>query len=104
MKILPLTQSDFFVVLATDGILDVLSDQEIVDLAGPHAHDPVEASKMIVRTAYKKGSEDNLTAMVVQFAWADEQCEALFKKKAQEVVDGVGVQVGGAGDDVDMFA
>lgn len=71
IQIIPLTDKDLFLVLATDGILDVLSNQEVVDLAIKHWEDPDEAAKNIVRTAYKKGSEDNLTVLVIQFGWAD---------------------------------
>lgn len=71
IQIIPLTDKDLFMVLATDGILDVLTNQEVVDLAIKHWEDPDEAAKNIVRTAYKKGSEDNLTVLVIQFGWAD---------------------------------
>lgn len=71
IQIIPLTDKDLFCVLATDGITDVLSNQEVVDLAIKHWEDPDEAAKKIVRTAYNKGSEDNLTVLVIQFGWAD---------------------------------
>merc|ERR1712217_234816 len=71
VTIYSLSEKDHFLVLATDGIFDVLSNQEVVDLALKHCHDAEEAAKNIVRTAYKKGSEDNLTVLVVQFGWAD---------------------------------
>merc|ERR1719478_440158 len=71
IQIIPLSDKDLFIVLATDGIFDVLSNQEVVDLAMKHWDDPDEAAKNIVRTAYKGGSEDNLTALVIQFGWAD---------------------------------
>lgn len=71
IQIIPLSDKDLFLVLATDGIFDVLPNQEVVDLAMKHWDDPDEAAKNIVRTAYKRGSEDNLTVLVIQFGWAD---------------------------------
>lgn len=56
-------------ILACDGVWDVMSDQEATDLlmkrfeekGGPDE----DAAKYIVRTAIKKGSADNITAIVV---------------------------------------
>merc|ERR1740117_2321397 len=87
VQIVPLTDKDLFLVLATDGIFDVCSNEEVVQMALKHWQDPEEASKNIVRTAYKKGSEDNLTAMVIQFGWADDKVEKY--KKASEAVSGM---------------
>jgi len=71
IQIIPLSDKDLFMVLATDGVFDVLPNQEVVDLAIKHWDSPDEAAKNIVRTAYKRGSEDNLTVLVIQFGWAD---------------------------------
>merc|ERR1719198_1963394 len=71
VQVLPLSDKDLFLVLATDGVFDVMSNQEVVDLALKHWDDPEEASKNVVRSAYKRGSEDNLTCLVIQFGWAD---------------------------------
>lgn len=56
-------------ILACDGVWDVLTDQETTDLlmkryvekGGPDE----DAAKYIVKTAIKKGSADNITAVVV---------------------------------------
>ncbi|KAG7401583.1 hypothetical protein PHYBOEH_000115 [Phytophthora boehmeriae] len=60
---------DLFLVLGCDGIWDVLTEQEVVDIALPHFHDVKAAADAIVKAAYRKGSADNLTATVVQFGW-----------------------------------
>ncbi|KAG6609588.1 Phosphomevalonate kinase [Phytophthora cinnamomi] len=60
---------DLFLVMACDGIWDVLSNQEVVDIALPLFRDAKAAADAIVKAAYKKGSVDNLTVTVVQFGW-----------------------------------
>jgi protein phosphatase PTC1 len=57
-----------FLILACDGVWDVLSDQEAADLImsryveeGPF----VDASQYLVMTAIERGSADNVTAIVV---------------------------------------
>merc|ERR1739841_68548 len=83
IQIIPLTDKDLFCVLATDGIFDVLSNQEVVDMALKHWEDPEEAAKNVVRTAYKRGSEDNLTVLVIQFGWADKNVPKYLEKRGQ---------------------
>ncbi|EOA90307.1 uncharacterized protein SETTUDRAFT_167210 [Exserohilum turcica Et28A] len=57
---------DEFLILACDGLWDVCSDQEAVDLIR-HIHDPQEASKKLVDYALARFSTDNLSCMVVRF-------------------------------------
>jgi len=56
-----------FMVLVSDGISSVVSDQEIVDLAGG-ASNPKHAAERILSFAEEMGSSDNLTAIVLPFA------------------------------------
>jgi protein phosphatase 1L len=81
IQIVPLTDKDLFCILATDGVYDVLGNQEIVDLALKYWEDPEEAAKSVVRTAYQKGSEDNLTVLVIQFGWADKNTPKYLEKR-----------------------
>ncbi|KAH0602827.1 uncharacterized protein H6S33_008477 [Morchella sextelata] len=58
-------EADEFIILACDGLWDVCSDQEAVDLV--HAvKDPQEASKMLVDYALGRFSSDNLSCMIVR--------------------------------------
>jgi len=57
---------DEFLILACDGLWDVCSDQEAVDLVR-HMQDPQEASKKLVDYALARFSTDNLSCMVVRF-------------------------------------
>ncbi|RCI02668.1 hypothetical protein CU098_007412 [Rhizopus stolonifer] len=54
-----------FMVLVTDGISSVLSDQEVVDIVKQH-NEPSKSAQKVVDTADQLQSEDNITAMVVR--------------------------------------
>lgn len=70
VRTVDLVQEDAFVILACDGVWDVLSNQEAVDIASEHFANPIAAAAALVRSAFKKGSLDNITATVVMFPWA----------------------------------
>lgn len=65
--LVPLTRDVRFIVLACDGVWDALSDQEVVDIISAHLSDADEATSKVVKAAFDKGSQDNLTAIVVVF-------------------------------------
>lgn len=58
-------EADEFIILACDGLWDVCSDQEAVDLVRA-VKDPQEASKMLVDYALGRFSSDNLSCMIVR--------------------------------------
>lgn len=60
-----LQDDDDFIVLACDGLWDVCSDQDAVDLVR-HIDDPQEASKILVDHALQRFSSDNLSCMIVR--------------------------------------
>ncbi|KAJ8064856.1 hypothetical protein OCU04_007165 [Sclerotinia nivalis] len=57
---------DEFIILACDGLWDVCSDQEAVDLVR-HQQDPVAAARQLVEYALARFSTDNLSCMIVRF-------------------------------------
>jgi protein phosphatase PTC1 len=57
---------DEFIIIACDGLWDVCSDQEAVDLVRD-VLDPVAASKLLVDHALSHFSTDNLSCMIVRF-------------------------------------
>ncbi|KAK5154963.1 phosphatase 2C-like domain-containing protein [Cryomyces antarcticus] len=57
---------DEFLILACDGLWDVCTDQEAVDLVR-HTQDPQHASRLLVEHALTRFSTDNLSCMVVRF-------------------------------------
>lgn len=89
VKILPITDKDLFLVMATDGIFNVMSNQDVVDCASVHWDDAEEAAKNIVRTAFQKGSDENLTAMVLQFGWQDKNTPKYIEKRKALVARGI---------------
>jgi len=65
------TKEDAFVILACDGIWDVLSDQQAVDVIKSHilSGDEGLGAAALVKAAADKGSGDNLSVIVVAFGW-----------------------------------
>ncbi|MQL82271.1 hypothetical protein Taro_014742 [Colocasia esculenta] len=55
-----------FLILASDGLWDVVSNEEAVEMVKP-IEDPEAAAKMLTQEAYKRGSADNITCVVVRF-------------------------------------
>lgn len=103
-----LTPTDCFFVIACDGIWDVLSDQDVVDIVlRGNLSDPRAAAVDIVRTAHQRKSADNLTCTVVMFPWAlsvmQTAASALTSVSASGVPSAAGSEPAEAEVD-DMFA
>ncbi|CCH61615.1 hypothetical protein TBLA_0F00700 [Henningerozyma blattae CBS 6284] len=59
-----ITDQDEFLIIACDGLWDVIEDQEACEMI-KDINDPNEAAKILVRMALEKGTTDNVTVMVV---------------------------------------
>ncbi|KIK67431.1 hypothetical protein GYMLUDRAFT_37554 [Collybiopsis luxurians FD-317 M1] len=59
-------EHDEFCIIACDGLWDVITDQEAVDLVR-HVEDAEKASRLLVDYALQKISRDNVTVMVIRF-------------------------------------
>ena len=57
-----------FMVLCTDGVTSVLSDQEIVDVVKEGGAFPNDAAKSIVRLAEELGTQDNASCIVIRLS------------------------------------
>lgn len=55
-----------FLILASDGLWDVVSNQDAVAMI-QSTEDPELAAKKLTEEAYRKGSADNITCVVVRF-------------------------------------
>ncbi|TFY79943.1 hypothetical protein EWM64_g4067 [Hericium alpestre] len=61
-----LTDDDEFLILACDGIWDVVDDQQACDLIRA-IQNPQEASDLLVKEALRLYTNDNITVMVIRF-------------------------------------
>jgi protein phosphatase PTC1 len=74
VKSMELTEDDEFLILACDGVWDVMSDQEVVDFVkvysdsnGGNTNEKFDLiARALVDEALKRGSTDNITAYVVK--------------------------------------
>lgn len=66
-----LTPDDDFMVLASDGLFDVLHNREVVDSIRFHkkSKDDVNIGEILAKKAIKYGSGDNITVVIVNFIW-----------------------------------
>jgi len=60
-----LTDDDMYVILACDGLWDMLSDQQAVDLIQEERH-PAHAAALLRDYAYLLGSTDNISVIVIK--------------------------------------
>lgn len=56
-------------ILATDGVWDVLKNEDAVQIAMRYT-DAEQAARAVVTSAYDRGSMDNISALVVFFKYA----------------------------------
>ncbi|KAJ5077449.1 hypothetical protein M0811_05972 [Anaeramoeba ignava] len=70
---------DRFLILACDGVWDVLSDQETVDIANS-IKDPYLSALSIRNAAFSKGSTDNISVIVVDLK--PNRTQKFFKKNS----------------------
>merc|ERR1712091_500368 len=65
-----LADGDKFVILACDGIWDVMTNDKAVATVAKAIRDKQDSAKALVRQAFLLGSTDNMTAVVVHLAAA----------------------------------
>ncbi|KAK9234820.1 phosphatase 2C-like domain-containing protein [Lipomyces kononenkoae] len=94
-----LTPDDEFAILACDGLWDVCSDQEAVDIIRD-VKDSQQASRILIDYALAHFSMDNLTCMVVRFE--DKMAELIRKNHSAPDVDAFGSFAANNNDDTDM--
>jgi len=62
----PLKEEYEFLVLACDGLWDVLSDQQVVDIVSQNRGcAPQEVAEILRRIAFTRGSDDNISVLVI---------------------------------------
>ncbi|KAK9243732.1 phosphatase 2C-like domain-containing protein [Lipomyces tetrasporus] len=93
-----LTPDDEFVILACDGLWDVCSDQDAVDIIRD-VKDPQIASRILIDYALTHFSMDNLTCMVVRFD--DKMAELIRKNHSTPDVETIGSETPVASDKIE---
>ena len=63
-----ISPDDRFILLACDGIWDVMTNERAVAIASKAIKNKEDAARAVVRQAYALGSTDNMTAVVVHLA------------------------------------
>ncbi|SCP03764.1 protein phosphatase PPM4, putative [Plasmodium malariae] len=92
---------DSFLVLATDGILNVLSDKEIIDIVWKNIHKkPEEAAEEVVKEATRRGSTDDKTCTVIFFYWRKDIFSNLLENASLEHI----AHEDSKGEDINMFS
>lgn len=67
VKLWTVEPDDLFLILASDGIWDVITDQEAVELVRNQYLESLEtAATSLLREATRRGSQDDLTATIIQ--------------------------------------
>jgi protein phosphatase 1L len=70
-----------FLILASDGLWDVVTNEEAVAMTKP-IEDPEVAAKRLMHEAYQRGSGDNITIVVVRFLFNQGQAGGSSNSKA----------------------
>jgi len=66
VTVVPLTAADDFYVLATDGVWDVLSPEQVVhEIVKRKLKCPQKAAEKVLRAARRRGAADNISVVVV---------------------------------------
>jgi len=78
-KVFDAELGDIF-ILATDGLYDFVSEQQLIDAIRAHSNDLQQASEYLVQQALNAGSDDNLTIQIVRL----ESFPALGMQPVQE--------------------
>jgi len=60
-----LQEGDDYLILATDGVWDVLSSQQAVNVILQCGDNTREMARSLTEEAYKRGSTDNITSLVI---------------------------------------
>jgi serine/threonine protein phosphatase PrpC len=58
------SQQRSFIIVACDGLFDVMSDQEACDLVYAYKGERTEVAEVLVQEALRRGTTDNLTVVV----------------------------------------
>lgn len=81
---LPLREGDVF-ILATDGVYEHASAQQLISIINQHPTDPDEAARAAVKAAFDNGSNDNLSVQIVRIEQLPEQKSVELQRQAEDL-------------------
>jgi hypothetical protein len=84
-----ITSSDRFLMWASDGVWEFLSNQEVVDIVGEHFPDLEAAAHAVVNNSMQKWRE----VCFRSFARARQYAHLCFRCQAEEVVDDITIVI-----------
>ena len=61
-----LGEKDLYVIVASDGVWDVISSEDLFNMSNKEKISSEELAKNIVKTAIDKGTNDNVTCLIVK--------------------------------------
>ncbi|XP_062218207.1 probable protein phosphatase 2C 10 [Phragmites australis] len=76
-----------FLILASDGLWDVVTNEEAVAMVKPIQDQPEEAAKKLLQEAYQRGSSDNITVVIVRFLDGTTGDGPSEEKEKEEIVN-----------------
>ncbi|KAK1444189.1 PPM-type phosphatase-like domain containing protein [Babesia gibsoni] len=82
-------ESDIFLVLVTDGITAVLSNQQIIEIVCEAIDEectPEAAAERVVITAEQRGSYDDKTCTVIYFGWHRDLFDKCVRDKEEDAI------------------
>lgn len=81
---LPLREGDIF-ILATDGVYEHASAQELINTIDQHSSDMDKAARAVVSSAYENGSNDNLSIQIVRIDQLPAHKSAGLQRQVEEL-------------------
>jgi len=77
-----LTSDDLYLILACDGVWDVMSNLSVAELCKKNLqqNDMEEMAKIIAKEAFRRGSTDNISVVAVKLIWTNKEEEKKEKR------------------------
>lgn len=95
LKLMTLTKDDEFLIIGSDGIWDVFSNQNAVDFARRRLqeHNDIRVCcKQMVEEANKRGATDNLTVVMVSFHMEPPEQVVVERSRVRRSISAEGLQ------------
>jgi len=85
-RTVPRSNTHKFAALATDGVWDVLSNQEVVDMIAESWDEEGHGARRVCHEAYNRGSFDNICIMVLDLSANASGLPAMYERGADDAI------------------